>query len=201
MRSSQACSSCKDQDEPALLRDQHAGCSFVRSPYSSNLMQSLHFAIPPSPHHLVLLKSCPADCWAYGIDRHVVSIAHVVLRIWRRDRWTLICTALHHIILCKFMFPSIVYLESLHSAHGKAQNCRNVTVHAFFRRFFSPILTTLMCRSRRAFNVVARRAFVHLKVPQAGRMESSTSVKADVLLFDVPIHPLLAIVVTQWTGE
>jgi len=28
LRSLQACSSCKDQDEPALLSDQHAGCSF-----------------------------------------------------------------------------------------------------------------------------------------------------------------------------
>jgi len=31
------------------------------------------------------------------------------------------------------MFPSIVYFESLHSAHRKAQNCRNVTVYTFFR--------------------------------------------------------------------
>lgn len=60
----------------------------------------------------------------------------------------------------------------------------------------SPIPMMLICRSRRAFNVVVRRAFVHLKVLQAGRMESSTSFQVDVLFFDVPIHPLLAIVVT-----
>jgi len=100
------------------------------------------------------------------------------------------------------MFPSIIHVESLHSAHRKAQNCRNVTDYAFFRRFFSPILTTLMCRSRRALmQWPGEQTFVHLKALLAGKMESSTSVKADVLLFDVPIHPLLAIVVTQWTGE
>lgn len=40
------------------------------------------------------------------------------------------------------MFPSIIYLEFLHSAHRKAPNCSNVTVYAFFRRCASTSITS-----------------------------------------------------------